>query len=497
MTTAAIATRPASYRRAVIAAQVVVALFLVLRVAFFVMAQPNGDETYYWIWGQYPALSYYDHPPLLAWLQGALSILGWSSWSLRAGTWVTLSGVLALFWLWARRLAPEAPELPFWRMSAIFMASPLFQIMTWVAIQDHLLILLCLAAGTFFLHFAEKWETQGRLDRRALYAAAALLGLAVLTKYNAIFLGLGFALFVLVRPRLRQLLRNPHLYLAALLSIALQAPVFIWNAFQGFASYRYHLLERFNEGRPFEIAWYSPRDAVLVNLLILSPFIWIAIARLAFVRPASDFEGRARALGFSAVMVSTIAILILSLFIYPHFNWNIVAYILLLPLLFRGMDRAWLFWPHVALGLLFGAAMVYHFSVAPLATLVGRNEPSTASYYGWPEVAAELGRLDGAQPADFVATPWYGDAAKLAFALGDRSVTSLDPARDQYDYWFDVQAHIGQSAWLVVDDDHPVEPVRGQFETITLVRDIPIRSFGRLVRTAHIYRAERYLGAPR
>ena len=26
------------------------------------------DEAYYWMWGQHPALSYYDHPPLNAWL---------------------------------------------------------------------------------------------------------------------------------------------------------------------------------------------------------------------------------------------------------------------------------------------------------------------------------------------------------------------------------------------------------------------------------------------
>lgn len=497
MSRAIAAAHSAPHRRDIVAAQVVVALFLALRVAFFLTAQPNGDETYYWIWGQFPALSYYDHPPLLAWMQGALSILGWSPWSLRAGTWLTLAGVLGLFWLWARRLAPEAPQLAFWRMSAIFMASPLFLIMTWIAIQDHLMILLSLAAGTFFLSFAQRWEADGRLAHRDLYAAAVLLGLAILTKYNAVFLGLGFGLFVLIRPRLRSLLANPHLYLAALLSAALQAPVILWNAGQGFASYRYHLLERFNEGKPFEIAWYSPRDAVLVNLLILSPFIWIGIVRLASRKPANGFENRALGLGFSVLVTSSVAILILSLFVYPHFHWNIVAYIPLLPLLVRGLDRPWLFWPHVGLGLLFGAAMVYHFSVAPLATLVGGNEPSTASYYGWPEVAAELERIESVQPAGFVATPWYGDAAKLGFALGERTVTSLDPARDQYDYWFDPAAHLGQSAWLVVDDDHPVEPVRDQFESLVLVKDIPIRNFGRLIRTAHIYRAEGYLGMPR
>jgi 4-amino-4-deoxy-L-arabinose transferase-like glycosyltransferase len=43
-------------------------LLIVLRYIFWLFAPPNPDEAYYWLWGQHLDFSYYDHPPLQAWL---------------------------------------------------------------------------------------------------------------------------------------------------------------------------------------------------------------------------------------------------------------------------------------------------------------------------------------------------------------------------------------------------------------------------------------------
>ena len=41
------------------------------------------DEAYYWMWGQHPALSYYDHPPLNSWLLSLSSaVFGSIVWGL-------------------------------------------------------------------------------------------------------------------------------------------------------------------------------------------------------------------------------------------------------------------------------------------------------------------------------------------------------------------------------------------------------------------------------
>lgn len=75
-------------------------ILLILRVCFDIFAAPVPDEAYYWLWGQHPDLSYLDHPPLNAWVQGLIEALaGRNLFSLRFATWLTTAGTLTILWL--------------------------------------------------------------------------------------------------------------------------------------------------------------------------------------------------------------------------------------------------------------------------------------------------------------------------------------------------------------------------------------------------------------
>jgi len=88
-----------------------IAFFVLLAIKLYisVTAPPIGDEAYYWIWGQKLGWSYFDHPPLHAWLLHLASIFGWNLFGLRILTWLTFAGTLWIFWDWAKRLRPEDP----------------------------------------------------------------------------------------------------------------------------------------------------------------------------------------------------------------------------------------------------------------------------------------------------------------------------------------------------------------------------------------------------
>src|SRR6218665_3668842 len=88
--------------------QLVVLYLLGFKLWFTLGVAPMGDEAYYWMWGQHLSWSYFDHPPLNGWLQGAVAtIFGWSNFTVRLTTWVSLAGTAWIFWLWSDRFAPH------------------------------------------------------------------------------------------------------------------------------------------------------------------------------------------------------------------------------------------------------------------------------------------------------------------------------------------------------------------------------------------------------
>jgi 4-amino-4-deoxy-L-arabinose transferase-like glycosyltransferase len=162
--------------------QLIVAYLLALRLWFDIAVTPMGDEAYYWMWGQHLSWSYFDHPPLNGWLQaGVAAIFGWSNFSVRLLSWLTLAGTLWIFWLWSKRLAPDNRESWFWHTTAIYLTIPVVGILTTFALHDHLMVFFAIASAYCFHGFAGDWEA-GRRSWQKLYLAAALLGLAVLSK---------------------------------------------------------------------------------------------------------------------------------------------------------------------------------------------------------------------------------------------------------------------------------------------------------------------------
>ena len=102
--------RPGIANRPIRFAQIAFFVLLAVKIYFEFAAAPIGDEAYYWMWGQKLAWSYFDHPPLHAWLLRLMDLVfGWNLFALRALTWATFGGTLWIFWDWARRLKPDDP----------------------------------------------------------------------------------------------------------------------------------------------------------------------------------------------------------------------------------------------------------------------------------------------------------------------------------------------------------------------------------------------------
>ena len=77
--------------------------FLIIKVFFLMYAKPLPDEAYYWLWSKNVALSYFDHPPLVAWFQAFLLSFSDNKYvAIRALPVISLGFVLAIIIVWQR-----------------------------------------------------------------------------------------------------------------------------------------------------------------------------------------------------------------------------------------------------------------------------------------------------------------------------------------------------------------------------------------------------------
>ena len=480
--------RPILEPRTALSAAVVVYM-LALRVWFDVTVPPMGDESYYWVWGQHLAWSYFDHPPLNAWLLSLVApIFGWSPVSLRLLTWVSLAAIAAVVWAIARQMG-EARHFVFWRTMAVFLTVPVIALFTTPAFNDHLLVVFCVASLFCFWRFVVGAENGGRWVG-PLYGAAALLGLAVLSKYNGALLGLGYVAFLVARPALRKTLLTPHPYLSSLLAIAIQGPVIYWNLTEGLASIHFHFVERSGH-------WGHPdfRQAtvlILQGLVGAGPILVLA----AILQPPWVLPGQARTLRDLALTVaaaSTIVMIVVATNVEVLLHWNIVAYLALALIGAFALARAWLFVPHALLTLFLATSATANYSMGP-NTLPGFVDTGTAANFGWPEVGASVERARKAHPEAFLAATIYTFAAQLSFQLHDLNVTALNPLRSQYDFWWTPAAHTGQDAIILADKAHPIELSSRQFRFVTKLEDVPVMRSGKQIWTFELYLGQGYDG---
>ena len=466
--------------------QAFVVLLIAVKIAHAAVFPATEDEAYYWLWGQHLDFSYFDHAPLVGWAAALFDrLFGWNLLALRAGNFITLVGIALIIRHWAKRFAPEDWRRTSWAMLAIYLASPLVFGITSLAYPDAWLILFSLLSAHFFgLCFAAQME-EGRLSRRDLYLGALFLGLAALAKYNAVLLGVAVALTVIVTPRLRPLLRSPHLYLAALLSIAVLAPILYWNAAHDFVSLRFQLYERHGEGSFAAINWYDLIRFCIVFVLYASPFLFVPIVAMMVRRADSGLFGALQRICAWSFVLALAMVLWFALFVPTAPHWAVVGLVIPISLSAWFFVSRWLVLGHLVFGTLVNVAVAAYYMHYAFVNFGGDGEATR--FYGWDQVGARMSQLaaeHGAVPT-LAAHGWQA-TSKIGFALRTIDVTSLSPAIDQYDFWRNEEALAGRDMVIVDEFGVGVEGFAPMFERVLVLETYDIMLFGTLMRSYNI-----------
>ena len=463
-----------------------IAYFIALKLFLVFALFPIPDEAYYWMWGRHPALSYFDHPPLSGWVQGLIhAVLGRSVFALRLPGLIALAGTIWLFYRVARDIGGENWRLVLLRSLAAYLGTVLFGVFCTLAVPDYLLVFLLLASSYLFARYFGR-VLDGSGGRAVdLFGAALLLGLAGLTKYNAVFLGLAIVAVVVTLPGLRRLLARPAIYLAGGLAVAMQAPILIWNLANDFGSLRYHLVDRQAVGASAN----GLLEFVLINIFVFSPFLLLPLARFFLHGTTQGFASAARGIAAWTFLGSSLVFLSMSAYSPVSLWWNVVAFVPALPFLGAHIG-AFGSTLHAGWGIVVNTVVVATITIVAVLPLVGLPyalDTDIGSSWGRISTAVVVARDE--HGADFVVSNRYESASQLGFVLDDPDVILLSARRTAFDDWTDETALRGRSAILVVDRADPAEGWRSAFGSVRLLETLTVPRLGS-PQTYDIYLAE-------
>ncbi|MBE9110398.1 glycosyltransferase family 39 protein [Nodosilinea sp. LEGE 07298] len=481
--------------------------FLVLRVGFWLIAFPNPDEAYYWLWGQRPGFSYYDHPPFHAWVQGLFAVLGRSTLVLRLPNAIS-SGILGVtFYHICRYLYGEQGRDRVWLVVLLGLSSPLLFWYLGLAWHDHWLVTFAVISSFLFVRYVDEAVKNPGIggNSQNLYGAALFLGLAGLCKYNALFVGLGFLALIVTDKKRWLLLRDRRLYLALGLLLLVLSPILIWNIQHDFFSFRFYR-DR-TAGGSLSLNLLQPLVFLTLCGLILGPIQTWSIGRLLGKRGQTAITRTScyPALALWIFGLSTAAFTALSTVSVALFYWNILAYPLLLPLLsdrfYRPegakLVRAGQLAIAQGLGLFAATALVGYYTVIPFSIFFGATDPDGAALFGWPQVAQEV--IAQAQSLDdpLLLTTDYRSASALAYTLDNPNVLAISGRLDQFDFWYDAAALGDRDAVLLGETWHPICPTHlAMFERVDPPKTLEVRRFGHLLQTYQIVRGYGFKAGP-
>jgi len=498
--------------------------FLAIRLTFWGWMFPNPDEAYYWLWGQYPGFSYYDHPPFHAWIQGLFAgLLGRSNWVLRLPNLISNLLLGVFYYRICRYLYGDEAVDRFWLVVLLLASSPLFFLFLAYAWHDHWLVTLAVISSYWFVRFVDGYRQTGRGASRHLYGAAITLGLAGLCKYTAVFVGFAFLATLLTDKALRRLGRDRRLYLAILLLVLTLSPILIWNWQHDFYSFQFYA-DRSAGTDGLSINPFQPIIFLLLCALILGPIhswniIRLFLSHLSPTSPTSPSPTHYSpstypTLALWLFTLSTATFTLLSLTSVAIYYWNILAYPLLFPLMTQGFYRSGRSHTETeghrppvrrrqlavaqGLGLFVAAALVFHYTVVPFtAFLGGQVDPDSAALYGWNKVAEVVTANAAALENPLLLTTDYRSASALAYALNDRNVMAISGRIDQFDFWYRSDAMEGRSAILLGESWHPICPTHlAMFDRTDPPVEITISHFGTALQTYQVVKGYGFKAGP-
>ncbi|PQJ72333.1 ArnT family glycosyltransferase [Polaribacter butkevichii] len=307
----------------------VIIISTIFRLFWASQLEFGNDEVYYWLYAKYPDLSHFDHPSMVGFfIQFFTANLYFDSeLAIRLAAILPTSIAMYVVFLIGRYLKNDFVGL----LSVLLYNISIYGLIisgTFI-LPDAPMVLFWLLAFYFLIQVVPYQPKKENLLK--LFLGFLCIGLAIYSKYQAIYLLLGVGLYVLFFNR--KWLLKWQFYVAFIFPFVAVGLIVYWNYQNDFISYKFH-----NERVSFfnlKFRQASFLREIVGQIIYNNPYIFVTIILMivAFIKKNFFFDKKIVRffLLFSIPLMATTIYLSLSRDTLPH--WSSVSYLTLLPLL--------------------------------------------------------------------------------------------------------------------------------------------------------------------
>jgi hypothetical protein len=194
------------------------------------------DEAYYFQYAKYPDICHFDHPPIIGFLISltTLNLIYCSEIFVRLGSIILGTCLIFIVFSLGKKIKNFRTGLA---AAYLVTANGYINVMCSVgAYPDSPFMFFSLFSFSYYLNFIFLPPNKAR--NKDIFFAFSFLGLAVYSKYYALFLGLGIFLYLLFFNRVW--FKSIKLYFASLIPLLFLIIIFYWQYKHGYIGIIYH-----------------------------------------------------------------------------------------------------------------------------------------------------------------------------------------------------------------------------------------------------------------
>jgi 4-amino-4-deoxy-L-arabinose transferase-like glycosyltransferase len=450
------------------------------------------DEAHYILYAQHLALSYFDHPPLVGWIQWPMVMLTQSEGLIRIipellwilSVYLVYQVTVEMYrWMqagnikYATSVMPSANQCGLLAVLAII-AAPLPHVLAIGLLPDTLLAPISLA----IMMMALRWLRKDQFSILDWIVLGVLLGLAGLSKYTAAFTAFAFLGVLLITPKKPWLTKNGF-WLAAVIALVLISPVLYWNFVNDWISFKYQLAH----GGGSSWAWRRVAAYLGIQVACFGPLL--ILGAILFFKNGLTSHKRLVIVLFGFFAIPFLIFTALSggggL---PH--WTTPAWFCLAPFAGIGLAQAWANHRRWAIRILITIQLLLCMIGFAYVLAGGINSSSIksnpiADLYGWKLAGQEAAKLAQANKVSGIAVQNWTLGSRTAWYAQPLPVFVLDQRQDQFDLWFGKLApgsNVILVSWSGMPFSPPISKQNG-FESCKPLNSLAIIRLGRILST--------------